>query len=110
MTEGLEGKLVWHRSRACEGGQCAEVAATDDAVMIRNSVNPGGSLVTLSHAQWQRFLAAVKEGAFDRLQRAATSQQGEASRHEARRYGSVNLYNSVLLDLNEDSDIYPIVL
>jgi hypothetical protein len=67
MTDGLRGEAVWHQSSTCEGGACAEVAATDDAVMVRNPANPGDAPVTLSHAEWQGFLAAVKEGTFDRL-------------------------------------------
>lgn len=66
MTDG-PGKLVWHRSRTCEGGACAEVAATDDAVMIRNSANPDDPPVTFSHLEWQGVLADLKGGAFDRL-------------------------------------------
>jgi hypothetical protein len=67
MTDEPESELVWYRSRACEGGQCAEVAAAGDAVMVRNSVDPDEIPVTLSHAEWRGFLTAVKEGAFDRL-------------------------------------------
>jgi hypothetical protein len=67
MTDGLRGEPVWHRRSTCESGACVEVAATDDAVMVRNSANRGDTPVTLSHAVWQGFLAEVKEGAFDRL-------------------------------------------
>jgi Domain of unknown function (DUF397) len=67
MTDGLRGELAWHQSSTCEGGACAEVAATDDVVMVRNPANPCDTPVTLSHAEWQGFLAAVKEGTFDRL-------------------------------------------
>jgi len=67
MTSGRRGERVWRRSTTCEGGQCAEVAATDEAVMIRNSENPGDAPVTLSHAEWQGLLDAMKEGVFDRI-------------------------------------------
>ncbi|MGB6577510.1 MAG: DUF397 domain-containing protein [Streptosporangiaceae bacterium] len=65
MTDGLRCGLVWRRSSACESGACVEVATTDDAVMVRNSANPGGMVVTLRHEEWQEFLAGVKEGSFD---------------------------------------------
>jgi hypothetical protein len=33
--------------------------------MVRNSANPGGTVVTLRHEEWQEFLTGVKEGSFD---------------------------------------------
>jgi hypothetical protein len=48
-----------------------EVAATDDAVVIHNSENPADPPVTLSHPEWQEFLADLKGGAFDRLSASA---------------------------------------
>ncbi len=66
MTDG-RGELVWHRSKTCEGGACAEVTATNDTVMIHSSAHPRTAPVTLSHAEWHEFLTALKEGAFDHL-------------------------------------------
>jgi hypothetical protein len=70
MTDALRGELVWRRSSTCEGGACLEVAATDNAVMVRNSANPADVPLTLSHSKWQELLTGVKAGAFDRLQLA----------------------------------------
>jgi hypothetical protein len=53
---------VWHRSSTCESGACVEVAATEDAVVVRNSAEPDNALVTVSHAEWLEFLAGLKEG------------------------------------------------
>jgi hypothetical protein len=66
MTD-RRGELVWHRSKTCEGGACAEVAATDDSVMIQSAAHPEAAQVTLSHAEWDEFLTALKEGKFDHL-------------------------------------------
>jgi hypothetical protein len=62
MTDGLQSELVWHRSSVCESGACVEVAATDDAVMVRSSGDPGASPVTVSHGKWHEFLARVRDG------------------------------------------------
>lgn len=67
MTDGLRSELVWHRSSTCESGACVEVAATDDAVMVRNSASLHNAPVTMSHIEWRELLAQAKEGAFDRL-------------------------------------------
>jgi len=66
MTDGLRGEVTWRRSITCEGGACVEVAATEDAVMVRNSAEPYEALVTVSHAEWREFLARLKAGTFDR--------------------------------------------
>ena len=67
MTSGLRGEPAWRRSTACESGACVEVAATDEAVMIRNPEIPDDVPVTLSHAEWQGLLGAMKDGVFDRI-------------------------------------------
>ena len=60
-------ELIWHRSKTCESGACAEVAATGDSVMIQSSAYPEAAPVTLSHAEWREFLTALKDGVFDHL-------------------------------------------
>jgi hypothetical protein len=67
MTDGLRSEPAWHRSSTCEGGACAEVTATEDAVMVRNSAKPDEALVTVSHAEWREFLARLKKGTLDQL-------------------------------------------
>jgi hypothetical protein len=66
MPDGSSGELVWHRGR-CDSGACVEVATTGDAVLVRNSADPGGTLVALSRDEWQGFLAEVKDGIWDRV-------------------------------------------
>src|ERR1051326_8468741 len=66
MPDGSSGELVWHRGR-CDSGACVEVAASGKAVMVRSSADPNGEPVTLSRDEWLAFLAAVKEGTFDRV-------------------------------------------
>jgi len=66
MPDGTSGELVWHRGR-CDSGACVEVATIGNAVVVRSSVDPDGAPVTLTRDEWQGFLAAVKEGFFDRV-------------------------------------------
>lgn len=44
--------------------QCVEVALTDVEVLIRNSGQPYGPVVTFDHDEWRRFVAAVADGEF----------------------------------------------
>lgn len=64
MGDGPDGKLNWHT--ACDIETCLQVAATDNAVIIRSSVNPGAT-VTLTRSEWQTFLTGAKDGLFDEL-------------------------------------------
>jgi hypothetical protein len=64
MTDRLETGLVWHR---CESGACVEVAAAgDEDVLLRSTLDPD-TMVTLSRAEWNGFLAGVRKGAFNKV-------------------------------------------
>ena len=67
MTGEAARKSVWHRGRTCEGGACVEIAAVDDAIMIRSSLNLETTPITLTRKEWEEFLFGVKEGAFDHI-------------------------------------------
>ncbi|MEU8683765.1 DUF397 domain-containing protein [Streptomyces sp. NPDC048611] len=57
----VEVAYDWHKSTysGSEGGNCLEVAACPSAIHIRDSKNPGGSILTLSATAWSAFLADV---------------------------------------------------
>jgi hypothetical protein len=60
--------LTWRKSSASpSGGNCVEVAATGDGVVVRNSKRPYGSTVHYTDGEWRAFLAGVKAGEFDDL-------------------------------------------
>lgn len=59
MTSGAEG-LAWRRSTRCDSGTCIEVAVTDDRVMVRDSREPDGPRLVLTHAEWADFVAWVR--------------------------------------------------
>lgn len=58
-------ELAWRRGRHCDGGACVEAAARDDTVIVRSSLDPDGTALTLSRREWGEFLAAAKAGHFD---------------------------------------------
>lgn len=56
----------WRTSRhSMANGNCVEVAAVDDAVVVRDSVKPGDVVVSYSARAWQSFIADAKDGKFD---------------------------------------------
>jgi hypothetical protein len=52
--------LVWRRSPQCETN-CVEVAITDEYVFMRNSSAPDGPWLTFTLAEWDVFLADLKD-------------------------------------------------
>lgn len=57
----------WTRSTYCTGGNCAEVADTGTAVLLRDSKAPHQPATAFSYDQWREFTAAVQRGEFDNL-------------------------------------------
>jgi len=54
---------TWHTSTSCDTGSCLEVAAVADDVMIRNSTDRDGALITVSRARWNAFLSDIRSRA-----------------------------------------------
>jgi len=54
---------AWHTSMGCDTGSCLEVAAAADGVMIRNSTDRDGALITVSRTRWNAFVAELKRPA-----------------------------------------------
>jgi hypothetical protein len=54
----------WRKaSRSVNGGACVEVAS-DDTVLVRDSADPSGLIVSYHAPAWRDFLAAAKAGTF----------------------------------------------
>jgi hypothetical protein len=64
---GPEGRSKeWRKSRhSMANGNCVEVAAVDDAVVVRDSVEPGDIVVSYSACAWHAFIDDAKNGKFD---------------------------------------------
>jgi len=57
------GALSWQKSSysGSNGGQCIEVAASG-GVLVRDSKNPDGPVLTFPADAWGAFVAGVKSG------------------------------------------------
>jgi hypothetical protein len=53
-------ELTWRRSSVCDDSNCVEVALTSKVVMVRDSMDRGGKLLTFSHPEWGTFLRHVR--------------------------------------------------
>lgn len=59
--------LTWRTALSCNGGACVQVAATEDGILLGNSRQSGGPVVSYTPDEWHEFVAGVKKGDFDDL-------------------------------------------
>jgi predicted secreted Zn-dependent protease len=67
-TAMQDANLTWRKStRSGAAGHCVEVANVPAAVLVRDSKDVDGPVLTFAAAQWSGFIAGVRAGEFDRL-------------------------------------------
>lgn len=59
--------LTWRTALSCDGGECVQVAADQNVVLMRNSRQPGGPLLEYTVEEWHEFVSGIKKGDFDDL-------------------------------------------
>jgi predicted secreted Zn-dependent protease len=60
-----EQSAKWQRSSQCDSGQCVEVAASGEVILVRQSDAPDGLILSFGHSAWSDFLDGVRKGEFD---------------------------------------------
>lgn len=65
MADSERADVAWRKSTASTSGECVEVAFTQEAVLVRNSQKPLGSVLSFSYPEWAAFLTGVQRGEFD---------------------------------------------
>ncbi len=61
MVDFEESCITWRKSTASNSAGCVEFAVTDESVLIRDSVNPGGPVLRVSTAAWSAFLTSLAD-------------------------------------------------
>ena len=61
------GEPTWRTAKRCDGGECVEIGALGESVLVRSSANPDGVRIILSRGEWREFVAGIKDGDFDGL-------------------------------------------
>lgn len=58
-------ELDWHKASFCQTGECVEIAAYNDLVLMRSSAQPKMGYVYFTLEEFSSFLEAAKSGEFD---------------------------------------------
>lgn len=67
MARMWELSLRWVKSSASGADGCVQIALTgSDLVLVRDSKDPDGAVLTFDAQEWDAFLAGAKSGEFDR--------------------------------------------
>jgi hypothetical protein len=61
------GDLNWHAALACNGGACIRVAPLGNNILIGDSKNPNGPILTYNRSEWHAFVTGIRQGDFDGL-------------------------------------------
>ena len=59
------GNLSWRAARYCDGGACVQVAPAGEMIVLGDSKNPSGPILSYTRAEWETFVAGIKRGEFD---------------------------------------------
>jgi predicted secreted Zn-dependent protease len=60
-------EVAWVKAAASiDNGSCVEVGACDCGVLVRDSKNPDGPVLSFTPQEWDAFTAGVRNGEFDR--------------------------------------------
>jgi hypothetical protein len=62
MGGGSVDEPTWRTASQCDAGECVEIGALGESVLVRSSVDPDGIRITLSRHEWREFIAGVKDG------------------------------------------------
>jgi hypothetical protein len=66
VAESDRDKIIWRKSeKSGGGGDCVEVAQWGDSILVRNSHDPSGPVLSFSRSQWEAFLEGARGGTFD---------------------------------------------
>lgn len=71
MAEAGRSSIEWRKSDASVSGDCVEVAFAGQAVLVRNSKDPAGPVLSFTHSEWKAFLLGARNGNFDGYQNFA---------------------------------------
>jgi hypothetical protein len=64
VADSQRSSIVWRKSEASAESGCVEVAVVGDSVLVRNSRDPNGPVLSFSRSEWTAFLLGARNGTF----------------------------------------------
>ena len=64
---GRSQEIAWRRASLCANGECVEVGSQDGLILVRDSKDPAGAVLSCSKQEWRAFANGIKAGEFDSL-------------------------------------------
>jgi hypothetical protein len=58
---------AWRKASRCAGGECVEVGQRAGVIALRDSTQPGGTVLECAASEWRSLVTHIKAGAFDGL-------------------------------------------
>jgi hypothetical protein len=58
-------QTTWVKSGRCESSSCVEAAPVTGGVLVRNSTDPNGPMLSFTAEEWIAFVGGVRDGDFD---------------------------------------------
>jgi hypothetical protein len=68
VTDSEQSEITWHKSTASGGqGNCVQVAVVGGSILVRNSQDLLGPVLSFTRQEWAAFLEDVTNGKFATL-------------------------------------------
>ena len=64
MVDDQQPGPKWRRSTRCANNSCVEVAMAEGSVLVRDSKDPEGRVLTFTPAEWEAFATGIVAGDF----------------------------------------------
>ena len=67
MSSNEAGRIVqltWRKASFCASGECVEVAQRDEVIILRDSTQPSGHMLSYGAREWRSFVHTVKASEF----------------------------------------------
>ena len=65
MAESGRNSIEWRKSEASAASDCVEVAFVGRSVLVRNSRDRAGPVLSFTQSEWAAFLTGARSGSFD---------------------------------------------
>lgn len=67
LSPSARDSLVWRVALDCDAGSCIRVAPHEGMIVIGDTKNPDGPVLSYSHYEWLAFVKGIRQGDFDDL-------------------------------------------